>query len=55
LIFSITLTTRAAQLLLERDPARLPEQLDRLQEMSSSALSQLRSLITQMRPSNKSQ
>jgi signal transduction histidine kinase len=52
LIFSITLTARAAQLLLERDPARLPEQLDRLQEMTGSALTQLRSLIAELRPSN---
>jgi signal transduction histidine kinase len=50
LIFSITLTTRSAQLLLERDPARIPEQLDRLQEMTSSAMSQLRSLIAELRP-----
>ena len=50
LIFSITLTTRSAQLLLGKNPARVPEQLDRLQEMTGTALSQLRSLITQMRP-----
>lgn len=54
LIFSITLTARSAQLLLERDPARLPELLNRLQEMTGNALSQLRSLITQMRPPQKS-
>jgi len=50
LIFSITLTARSAQLLLGKNPARVPEQLDRLQEMTGTALSQLRSLITQMRP-----
>lgn len=50
MIFSATLTTRSAQLLVEKDPARVPEQLDRLQEMTGNALSQLRSLITQMRP-----
>jgi signal transduction histidine kinase len=50
LIFSVTLTARSARLLLERDPARLPEQLDRLQEMTSSALTQLRSLIAELRP-----
>ena len=50
LIFSITLTARSARLLLEKDPARLPEQLDRLQEMTSNALSQLRSLIAELRP-----
>ena len=50
LIFSITLTARSARLFLEKDPARLPEQLDRLQEMTSSALTQLRSLIAELRP-----
>jgi signal transduction histidine kinase len=49
-IFGITLTSQAARLLLERDPAQVPEQLDRLQEMTGSALSQLRSLIAQLRP-----
>jgi signal transduction histidine kinase len=50
LIFSVTLTARSARLLLEKDPMRLPEQLDRLQEMTSSALTQLRSLIAELRP-----
>lgn len=50
LIFSITLTTRSAQILLEREPARVPVQIRRLQEMTGDALSQLRSLITQLRP-----
>jgi signal transduction histidine kinase len=54
LIFSITLTARSAQILLERDPARVPEQLGRLQEMTGNALSQLRSLITQLRPPQES-
>jgi signal transduction histidine kinase len=49
-IFSITLTSQAARLLLERDPARVPEQIDRLEEMTGSALGQLRSLIAQLRP-----
>jgi signal transduction histidine kinase len=49
-IFGITLTSRSARLLLERDPARVPEQLDRLQDMTDSALGQLRSLIAQLRP-----
>ncbi|HEX6305429.1 MAG TPA: histidine kinase dimerization/phosphoacceptor domain-containing protein [Anaerolineales bacterium] len=53
-IFSITLSARSAQLLLESDPARVPEQLERLQDMTANALSQLRSLITQLRPSQKS-
>ncbi len=49
-IFGLTFTSQSARLLLERDPARVPEQLDRLQEMTASALGQLRSLITQLRP-----
>ena len=49
-IFSIRLTAQSARLLLERDPARVPEQIERLQEMTSSALSQLRSLIAELRP-----
>ncbi len=54
LIFSISLTSRSAQLLLEKDPARAGEEISRLQSVSSTALSQLRSLITQLRPSPKS-
>ena len=50
LIFSINLTTSSAQLLLKKDPARVPEHLNRLQAMSTEALTQLRSLITQLRP-----
>jgi len=49
-IFGITLTSQSARLLLERDPARVPEQLHRLQEMTGSALAQLRSFIAQLRP-----
>ena len=49
-IFGTTLTSQAARLLLQRDPARVPEQLDHLQEMTGSALDQLRSLIAQLRP-----
>ena len=49
-ILSIRYTAGAARILLERDPARVPEQLDRLQEMSGDALARLRSLIAQLRP-----
>ena len=49
-IFSITLTSQSARLLLEREPARVPEQVDRLQTMTEEALKQLRSLIAQLRP-----
>ncbi len=49
-IFSITLTSQAARLLLNREPARVPEQLDLLQSMTENALAQLRALIAQLRP-----
>jgi signal transduction histidine kinase len=50
LIFSINLTARSAQLLLNKDPARAAEQVERLRGMTGEALGQLRSLITQLRP-----
>lgn len=49
-IFSITLTSQSARLLLDREPARVPEQIDRLQTMTEDALAQLRSLIAKLRP-----
>jgi len=49
-IFSITLTTQSARLLLEREPARVPGEIERLQETTSTALSQLRSLIAELHP-----
>jgi signal transduction histidine kinase len=49
-MFSISLSARSAQLLLERDPARVPQQLDLLQELTADALSQLRAFITQLHP-----
>jgi signal transduction histidine kinase len=54
LIFSISLTARSAQVLLKSDPARLPEQLERLQGMTGDALTQLRSLISRLRPPENS-
>ncbi|NTU62435.1 MAG: hypothetical protein HGB05_03325 [Chloroflexi bacterium] len=49
-IFSITLTAEAARTMLDRDPARVPPYLDQLQEMTTSTLAQMRSLIGQLRP-----
>ncbi len=49
-IFSITLTAEAARTMLDRDPTRVPPYLDQLQDMTSGALAQLRSLIGQLRP-----
>jgi len=53
-IFSVSLTSQAARLLLERDPARVPALLDRLEGMTGSALAQLRSLIAELHPPQSS-
>jgi signal transduction histidine kinase len=53
LMFSINLTTSSAQVLLKNDPTRVREQLNRLQDMTTEALSRLRSLISQWRPPQK--
>ncbi len=50
LVFTIVLTARSAQLLLHQEPTRVAGELERLREISGSALSQLRALISQMRP-----
>jgi signal transduction histidine kinase len=50
MIFSISLTAESTRLLLAKDPARVPEALERLQELTSRALAHMRALITQWRP-----
>jgi signal transduction histidine kinase len=49
-IFSLTLTAKSATLVLEREPAQLRAQLDRLQALTTSALRELRSLVAHLRP-----
>lgn len=49
-IFSISLTTQSARMLLEKDPQRLPEQLNQLEGLTSQALARMRALISQWRP-----
>jgi signal transduction histidine kinase len=49
-IFSMRLTAEAARLLLERDKAQTGTQLERLQELSESALVAMRALIHELRP-----
>ena len=49
-IFSMTLTTQSALLLLERDPSRVGLQLDRLNELAQGALAEMRVLISELRP-----
>ncbi len=49
-MFSIILNNRAAQILLKQDPARLRPLLETLQGLTQSALAEMRSLISQLRP-----
>ncbi len=49
-MFSITLNARSAQILLQRDPARVRAQLEQLQTLTQSALAEMRGLIAQLRP-----
>jgi signal transduction histidine kinase len=49
-IFSIVLNTRSAQILMEREPERVPVQLVQLQLLAQEALAEMRSLIAQLRP-----
>jgi len=53
-IFSISLTSQSARILLDREPARVPEQIDLLQAMTENTLGQLRSLIAELRPPQNS-
>ena len=50
IIFSISLTAQSARILIDKDPSRLSGQLERLQELTGRALSQMRTLISQWRP-----
>jgi len=49
-MFSISLHSRASRILLERDPEQLQQQLVKLQSLTKNALSEMRSLIADLRP-----
>lgn len=49
-LFSITLNTRAAQMLLKKKPGKLKAQLEKLQQLTEGALAEIRTMITQLRP-----
>jgi signal transduction histidine kinase len=49
-IFSMNLSVQAARMLLEREPGRAAEQLDRLQELAHSAVGEIHVLVNQLRP-----
>jgi signal transduction histidine kinase len=49
-LFSVTLLSEAALNLLDRDPAKARERLERANELSQGALAEMRALIFQLRP-----
>ena len=49
-VFSMTLTTQSALLLLDRDPGRVSAQLDRLNQLARGALSEMQVLISELKP-----
>jgi signal transduction histidine kinase len=49
-IFSMNLSVQAARMLLEREPGRAAEQLERLQELAHSAVGEIQVLVNQLRP-----
>jgi signal transduction histidine kinase len=53
-IFSMTLTTQSALLLLERDPAKVSGQLDRLDDLAQGAQSEMQVLISELAPEARS-
>jgi signal transduction histidine kinase len=52
-IFSMTLTTQSALMLLERDRSQVAAQLDRLDQLARSTLSEMQILISKLAPENK--
>ena len=51
-VFSMTLVTQAAGLLLEREPNKVAAHLERLNQLSRSALAEMQVLIAQLGPEN---
>jgi signal transduction histidine kinase len=54
-IFSMTLTTQSAVLLLDRDSDRVGEQLTRLNQLTNNAISEMQTLITELRPTQRTE
>ncbi|OFW59203.1 MAG: hypothetical protein A2133_00410 [Actinobacteria bacterium RBG_16_64_13] len=49
-IFSMTLASQSAAILLEREPERVDIQLERLGQLTQSALAEMRALVSELRP-----
>jgi signal transduction histidine kinase len=54
-LFSMTLTTRTVEMLLERDPKAAAAKLAELRELGKDALTEMRSLIFELRPGSLEQ
>jgi PAS domain S-box-containing protein len=54
-LFSMTLTTEATRLLIQENPDRVADQLDRLHELAQDALTEMRSLVQQLRSTTTAQ
>ncbi len=54
-LFTMTLTTEAARLLFDQDPARAVPQLDKLQVLARSALAEMSELISALQPATITQ
>ncbi len=54
-LFSMTLTTRSVELLLDRDPDAARQMLGELRELEREALAEMRALIFELRPANLEQ
>jgi signal transduction histidine kinase len=53
-VFSMNLTVQSARLLLDSDRSRAAGQLARLEELAASAMSEIQTLVSQLRPSSAS-
>jgi signal transduction histidine kinase len=53
-IFSMTLTTQSALLLMNSDASQVPLQLDRLNQLAQSAMSEMQELISRLAPESVS-
>ncbi len=54
-LFSMTLTTRSVELLMERDPVAARQMLGELRSLEREALAEMRALIFELRPANLEQ
>jgi signal transduction histidine kinase len=51
-VFSMNLTVQSARLLLAKDPERAAAQLLRLEELATSAMAEIQTLVSQLRPAS---